>query len=271
MDRLSPFFAHFSLSAHVFFSGKLCGTSSDHVTRTAGHLHVLRSGELKILQPSGAPTVIKEPAVLFYPRPERHTFQADEADILCTFVEFGTGMMNPIVLSLPQLLVVPLVSIPELAPTIDLLFAEAFNLRDGRQAAVDRLAEYFLILLLRSAIASHHLQSGILLALSDEHLSKAFDAIHELPEKSWSLEELARIAGMSRARFAAHFRATTGQTPFQYLALWRIGVTQSLLKKGQPLKMIAPSVGFMSAEALIRSFTQYVGISPMAWLQHNRA
>lgn len=266
MDRLSPFFSHFSLSARVFFSGKLCGTSSDHVTTTAGHLHVLRSGELKILQPPGPPTIINEPAVLFYPRPAAHTFQSDNADILCTFVEFGAGMMNPLVISLPQLLVVPLASIPELVPTIELLFTEAFDLRDGRQAAVDRLAEYFLILLLRSAISSRHLQAGIFLALSDAHLSKAFDAIHELPEKSWTLEELARIAGMSRARFAAHFRATTGQTPFKYLALWRIGVTQSLLKKGHSLKMVAPSVGFTSAEALIRSFTQHVGTSPMAWL-----
>lgn len=266
MDRLSPFFSHFSLSARVFFSGKLCGTSSDHETKTAGHLHVLRSGVLKILQPAGSPTIISEPAVLFYPRPARHTFQADDADILCTFVQFGVGMLNPLVLSLPQLLIVPLASIPELIPTIELLFSEAFSLQDGRQAAVDRLAEYFLILLLRSAIASRLLHAGVLLALSDEHLSKAFQAIHERPEKSWTLEELAHLAGMSRARFAAHFRATTSQTPFRYLALWRIGVAQSLLKKGEPLKMVAPSVGFTSAEALTRSFTQYVGVSPMAWL-----
>ena len=175
-------------------------------------------------------------------------------------------MLNPLVLALPQLLIIPLASIPELGPTIELLFSEAFSLKDGRQAAVYRIAEYFLILLLRSAIASRHVQGGILLALSDEHLSKAFQAIHQQPERSWTLKELAHIAGMSRARFAAHFRATTDQTPFQYLALWRIGVAQSLLKKGELLKMVAPSVGFTSAEALTRSFTQYVGISPMAWL-----
>lgn len=234
MDRLSPFFSHFSLSARVFFSGKLCGASGDHETRTAGHLHVLRSGVLKILQPTGPPTLISEPAVLFYPRPARHTFQSDGADILCTFVEFGVGMMNPLVLSLPQLLIIPLASIPELVPTIELLFSEAFSLKDGRQAAIDRIAEYFLILLLRSALASRHLQGGILLALSDEHLSKAFQAIHQQPERAWTLEELAHIAGMSRARFAAHFRATTDQTPIRYLAQWRIGVAQSLLKKGEP-------------------------------------
>jgi transcriptional regulator GlxA family with amidase domain len=175
-------------------------------------------------------------------------------------------MLNPLVLSLPQLLVVPLASVPELAPTVELLFSEAFDLKDGRQAAVDRLAEYFVILLLRSAIASRILEAGILLALSDTHLSRAFHSIHEQPERAWTLEELAHIAGMSRARFAVRFRVVTGQTPFGYLALWRIGVAQSLLKKGEPLKLVAPSVGFASAEALTRSFSQLAGMPPMAWL-----
>jgi AraC-like DNA-binding protein len=71
---------------------------------------------------------------------------------------------------------------------------------------------------------------------------------------------------MSRARFAAHFHATMDQTPFEYLALWRIGVAQSLLKKGESLKMIAPSVGYASAGALIRSFSHYLGVPPMTWL-----
>ena len=82
---------------------------------------------------------------------------------------------------------------------------------------------------------------------------------------------LSRIAGMSRARFAAHFLATMEQTPFEYLALWRIGVAQSLLKKGEPLKIVAPSVGFASAGALIRSFSNLVGVPPMTWLASQRS
>lgn len=185
---------------------------------------------------------------------------------MCAFVEFGAGMLNPLATALPNLLVVPLASIPELGPTLTLLFAEAFAHRDGRQAAVDRLAEYFLVLLLRSAMESKLIEGGILTALSDTHLSKAVAVIHQEPERAWTLEELGRIAGMSRARFAAHFLATTGQTPFEYLALCQIGVAQSLLKKGEPLKTVAPSVGYASAGALIRSFSQHVGVPPMTWL-----
>ncbi len=204
--------------------------------------------------------------MLLYPRPEKHRFQTEGADIVCAFVEFGAGMLNPLATALPNLVVVPLASIPELGPAVSLLFAEAFADKDGRQAAVDRLAEYFLVLLLRSAMNSGLTTSGILTALADTHLAKALAAMHERPEHPWTLEELGRMAGMSRARFAAHFLATMDQTPFEYLALWRIGIAQSLLKKGESLKMIAPSVGYASAGALIRSFSQYVGMPPMAWL-----
>lgn len=54
---------------------------------------------------------------------------------------------------------------------------------------------------------------------------------------------MLRDAGMSRARFAKHFHQVVAVTPFEYLCVWRIGVAQSLLKKGEPLKVVAPSVG----------------------------
>ena len=270
LDRLSPFFSHFTLSARVFFSGHICGTTPDHATTTAGHLHVLRNGVLNILNKGGQPTVIREPTVLLYSRPGEHTFQTDGADIVCAFVEFGAGALNPLVSVLPNLLTVPIASAPELSPTVELLFSEAFDRKDGRQVAVDRLAEYFLLLLLRSAIISQRIQGGILTALADKHLSQAVAGIHQEPERAWTLEELAHLAAMSRARFAAHFLATMGQTPFEYLAVWRIGAAQSRLRKGQPLKMIAPSVGYASAAALSRSFSLRVGMPPMAWLANQR-
>jgi AraC-like DNA-binding protein len=269
MDRLSPFFSRFSLAARVFYSGRLCGLSSDHESQQAGHLHVLRQGRLRIVQPGKRPRVIDEPSVLFYPRPMRHQFHAEEKDrteIVCAQIEFGAGLLNPLVLSLPKLLVVPLASVRELAPTVDLLFTEAFDERAGRQTALDRLTEYFLVLLLRSAIDQHLVQAGILNGLADARLSKAITAMHERPEHAWTLEELARLAGMSRPRFAAHFREVVGTTPFDYLTDWRIGIAQSLLRSGEPLKMVAPAVGYAGSTELSRAFTKRIGVCPAEWL-----
>jgi len=58
MDKLSPFLSRFSLTARVFLAGHVCGTTSDHVTKTAGHLHVLRSGVLNILNKGDEPRFI---------------------------------------------------------------------------------------------------------------------------------------------------------------------------------------------------------------------
>lgn len=269
MDRLTPFFDRFTLSARVFYSGRLCGFSSNHETQKAGHLHVLKQGKLKIILENGLTRTIEEPSILFYPKPLRHQFQTDEkigAELVCAWIEFGSGMLNPLVESLPDMMVLPLSSTKELEPTVGLLFSEAFGEYPARQVAVDRLAEYFLVLLLRSAMENKLLESGVLLGLADSRLSAAIHAMHQKPEHPWSLDELAELAGMSRARFAVNFRQIVGSTPFDYLTDWRIGMAQSLLKKGEPLKMVAPTVGYASSNALTRIFTQKIGIPPSEWL-----
>jgi AraC-like DNA-binding protein len=279
MDSLSPFFVHFTLSARVFYSGRLCGVSGDHATETAGHLHLLRGGVLHIERPgnrdrAGAPSLtIAEPSVLFYPRPCRHRFRADPAagaELVCARVEFGAGMQNPLIQTLPELLIVPLASVPELAPTATLLFTEAFAENPGRQAALDHLTEYALVLLLRAAMKNGLLEGGILMGLADPRLAKAIAAIHHQPAHPWSLDALAQQAGMSRARFAVHFREVVGLTPFDYLADWRIGVAQALLRQGRSLKIVAPEVGYASSTALTRVFRQRLGLSPTDWIAHDR-
>ena len=71
---------------------------------------------------------------------------------------------------------------------------------------------------------------------------------------------------MSRARFALNFRARVGATPLDYLTDWRISVAQTLLRRGKPLKAVAPAVGYTSPVALTRVFTRRLGLSPAAWL-----
>ena len=113
------------------------------------------------------------------------------------------------------------------------------------------------------------MESGILLGLADARLARAITAIHKRPERTWSLEELAKLAGMSRARFAAHFRTVVGATPFDYLTDWRIDVAQGLLWRGEPLKLVAPCMGFQSSTAFSRAFSKRIGLSPTEWISQN--
>ncbi|MBX9684550.1 MAG: AraC family transcriptional regulator, partial [Hyphomicrobium sp.] len=109
-------------------------------------------------------------------------------------------------------------------------------------------------------------KGGMLAALGEPRLAKVMLAMHAHPDKGWTVDQLADTAGMSRARFALHFRETVGMTPLDYLTDWRIGVAQSMLKRGKSLKMVAPAVGYTSSVALTRVFVKRVGLSPAQWL-----
>jgi AraC-like DNA-binding protein len=272
MDPLAAVFRHFSLSAKVFFCGKLCGISGNHDTDNSGHLHLLREGCIDVIQPDKQRFRIREPSVLFYPRPMQHRFQTDAegAEIVCARIDFGAGVLQPLLQSLPSFIHISLTSARGLGRGVELLFEEAFGDLPGRQAAVDRLAEYVLILLLRDAVGRKLVQSGTLRGLSDERLSKALMTMHQNPERPWDLDRLADVAGMSRARFAAHFREVVGATPMAYLTAWRMAIVQVMLRRGEPLKSIAPAVGYESSTALSRIFTRLTGQSPTEWIASSR-
>lgn len=269
MDKLAPFLSRFSLSARVFYSGALCGNSKFDESDGVGHLHLLRQGVVRVSHTKARTIEVVEPSVIFYPRPLQHRLQVKDhkgAELVCASIDFGAGMGNPLLFALPEVLIIPLASVSALEPLLALLFDEAFGKRYGRQSAVDRLVEYLLILLLRHAIDAQLITGGMLAGLADARLAKAITAMHERPEHSWTLEELAHTAGMSRARFAVNFRDTVGATPLDYLTDWRISVAQTLLKRGLSLKIVAPAVGYGSYIALTRVFNKRVGISPAAWL-----
>jgi AraC-like DNA-binding protein len=252
----------------MFYSGQLCGISPS-LNEQAGYLHVLRKGTLTVTHPNASKLVIDTPSILFFPHPHEHRVHGSEeegAELVCATVKFGVGMLNPLIGSFPEPFVVPLNALPELAPALELLFSEASSEFPGRQAALDRLFEYVLVLLIRSALNARLVDSGILLGLADERLGKAIEGMHKHPETAWSLELLAESAGMSRARFAAHFRQVVGMTPFDYLINWRLGIAQTMLRKGNSLKLIASAVGYANATALTRVFTQRLGMSPSEWL-----
>jgi transcriptional regulator GlxA family with amidase domain len=54
--------------------------------------------------------------------------------------------------------------------------------------------------------------------MTTEELMKAINAMYGEPSRAWTLEGLAGVAGMFRARFAAQFRETVGLAPGAYLS-----------------------------------------------------
>jgi AraC-like DNA-binding protein len=127
-----------------------------------------------------------------------------------------------------------------------------------------------LIQVLRQLMESSEIRAGMLAGLAHRQLRLAIIAIHEAPEKEWSLEDLAQLSGMSRSAFISGFRDTIGVTPGAYLQRWRVGLAQKALLRGKSLKHIALDVGYGSEAALSRAFKAQSGKSPREWRNEQR-
>lgn len=269
MDPLASLLNSFTLRAGVFYTGNICGIHDFERDDRRGHLHLIRQGMVEIRGVTRRRLRIEHPTLMFLPRPNDHVLLADEdagADVVCATVQFGEGV-NPVSNSLPDLVMVPLDTLPGLEPLLDLMFDEAFAEHAGRQGVLDRLCEVLMIRLLRHCISSGLTTGGTLAGMADPRLGRVLEELHAHPAHDWNLPAMASLAGMSRARFAVRFREVTGETPADYLASWRVLTAQRLLASGALLKQVASEVGYGSTSALARAFLRKQGTSPKAWME----
>lgn len=161
----------------------------------------------------------------------------------------------------------------QLQLSLQLLGREAAEPGTGTELVVPRLVDSLLIFVVRAWLSEQPLSAGgWLLALRDPHISRAIGLIHERPEVAWTLEELARKVGQSRATFARRFLELVGETPVAYLTRWRMCIAAKLLRD-TPLSLdeIAPRVGYQTAAAFSRAFRRSLGSAPGAFRAQARA
>ena len=78
-----------------------------------------------------------------------------------------------------------------------------------------------------------------------------------------SLARLARLAGLSRYRFAHAFRQTFDVAPHRYhLARRMERATGLLLHSTLPVTQIALRVGFRESSSFTRAYRRYAGVTP---------
>jgi len=257
--------------AGVFYNGSLCGIASFADDGAPdGHLHLLRAGQLQLRLADGSSLDVRAPSLMCFPRGVRHHFFIEdgaEVDLTCASLRFQGGSHNPIAQAMPELMVLPVDELPQAGALLAWLFAEARQPGEGRMATLDRLFELLMIQILRHLLASKKIQGGMLAGMADLRLARALEAVHGRPEQAWTIETMASLAGMSRARFADHFRAVVGATPLDYLTRWRLMLAQQQLLAGQPMKLVAGNVGYESPSALARTFRRKLGCTPAEWLR----
>ena len=68
---------------------------------------------------------------------------------------------------------------------------------------------------------------------------------------------------MSRSTFALKFKETVGTSPMEYLTRWRMLLASDrLANSGDPISVIALSLGYESESAFSTAFKRVMGCSP---------
>ena len=133
----------------------------------------------------------------------------------------------------------------------------------GSNVVVDRLAETLFIHMLRVYMELHAPQEGLFAALTHPKIYRALEQIHTNPQSPWTIEQLAKHAGMSRASFASHFKTVLDMSPMQYLTTVRMQQAQDILQtSSKPLNVVAEDVGYGSEIAFSRAFRRFFGQAP---------
>lgn len=154
-----------------------------------------------------------------------------------------------------------------LRQVVQLVADETSERRPGRDLILERLVEILLVeaLRFRPATAAKE-ERGLLAGLADPALARALRRIHEDVAFRWTVAELARIAGMSRAVFAERFTRKVGMAPMEYVLEWRIAIAKDVLRRERaPLAEVATQIGYQSASAFSTAFTRHAGCTPSAF------
>lgn len=275
-DRLTPLLERFRVETRLFHAGALCGVTTFPAQPGRGFLHVLRSGTLTTTyrDPDGTlrSIAVERPSVILSPGSVEHAFHTDArdgSDFTCASLDVAGGATHPLLATLPPMLVVPLDELGSAEHVLRLLFDEVDDVRCGHRLVADRLFEVVLIQVLRwilDHVDELGVPAGLLTGLADARLAPALAAVHASPGAAWSLDAMAREARMSRSAFAARFREVVGASPGDHLTRWRLTVAQERLRAGASIADAAAEVGYGSASALSRAFSQHLGRSPRAWL-----
>jgi len=134
----------------------------------------------------------------------------------------------------------------------------------GNSIVVQHLGHIMLVQVLRMyLIQEGNTAPSWLLAISDPRIGATIQAIHADPARSWSVENLAKIAGVSRSTFALRFKQKSGVAPLEYVLRWRMQLATRLLKTNRTtISSIAQKLGYDSDSAFSHAFKRIMTCSP---------
>ncbi|RCW95453.1 AraC family transcriptional regulator [Marinomonas foliarum] len=189
------------------------------------------------------------------------------AHLLIGHCQFEAPDSKILVSLLPKL--VHLREAKRLTTLVELVIEESLAQRPGRDSVLARLLEILLIEAFRTKMDTPEVP-GLLVGLADERLAIAIRKIHQDVSQSWTIDELAKEASLSRSAFFQRFSKAVGCTPMEYVIAWRMAIAKDLLRRQKyTMATIAERIGYQSASAFSSAFSKHTGQPPSKFLLEN--
>ncbi|MDQ8021477.1 MAG: AraC family transcriptional regulator [Moraxellaceae bacterium] len=191
----------------------------------------------------------------------------DSTRLICGYLACEARLIQPLIAGLPRVVRVNIRHDAYGRVLEEMIHHAVAQLDDdapGSKVIGARLAE----VLFAESLRRYLLQmppgaSSWLAGAADPAVGRALAALHQDPAHAWTLDELAKQAGLARSslteRFARHF----GQGPMGYLADWRLELAADALRStSRSVMQIASEVGYDSEAAFNRAFKRRFELPP---------
>ncbi|KPC88529.1 AraC family transcriptional regulator [Streptomyces coelicoflavus] len=191
---------------------------------------------------------------------------APDTEILCASLHYDPVTEPALYRALPRIIVLRrdlLRDEPLLHYTLECLTRESTRMAPGAQLVSLRAFEMVFVLALRTAMERLTEASPALKALRHEGVSRALTAIYASYASPWTVESLAREAGMSRAVFSRMFRELVGEPPARHLLFRRLQEARRMLADPSiPQQEIHRIIGYGSHVGFHLAFRKEFGMTP---------
>lgn len=100
----------------------------------------------------------------------------------------------------------------------------------------------------------------------NDTLYEILQYVRQNPQKSYNIDELAKMVHISRRSFTRHFKKMTGTSFTQWLIVERLQKSLELLESSNfSIEVISEKIGFQSAVSFRQHFKQHFHVSPNEW------
>ncbi len=203
----------------------------------------------------------------------RHGEGGAATSVICGYLACDDTIFDPRMRVFPPAFVVSPPDGPArawVAASIEYAAQQTTQVADDRFESATQVPELLLVEVLKLHLASAPAaDNGWVAAINDSVLAPALAAIHASPEEKWTVEGLARLAGVSASLLDERFRRVLGLAPIRYLTGWRMHTAEDLLRSTDlGVASVARRVGYDSEEAFSRAFKRQHGEAPSVWRVH---